>query len=88
MLFMVIERFQNGDFKAVRQRFQDQGRMLPENVLYHASWINAETATCYQVMEAPDRESLQPWIDAWRDLVDFEVVPVETSAEFWRTLTT
>ncbi len=46
--------------------------MLPDGVVYHA----------FQVMEAADREALEPWIAAWKDLVDFEVVPVQTSAEY------
>jgi hypothetical protein len=37
------------------------------------------------ILEAPDRESLNPWIGAWDDLVDFEVIPVQASAEFWAT---
>jgi len=40
----------------------------------------------FQIMEASDLESLEPWITAWHDLVDFEVVPVQTSAEFWATV--
>jgi hypothetical protein len=32
-------------------------------------------------MECDDPELLQVWIRAWEDLVDFEVVPVITSAE-------
>jgi hypothetical protein len=35
-------------------------------------------------MESPCREALEPWLANWRDLVEFEVVAVETSAEFWR----
>lgn len=80
---MVIEHFKAGDFKAVGRRFQQQGRMLPEGVTYHASWIDARNARCFQIMSAPNQESLAPWIAAWRDLVDFEIVPVQTSAEFW-----
>jgi hypothetical protein len=34
-------------------------------------------------MSAPNRETLDHWIARWSDLVDFEVVPVLTSAEFW-----
>jgi hypothetical protein len=34
-------------------------------------------------MEAPDQERLNEWIGRWRDLVEFEVVPVLTSADFW-----
>jgi hypothetical protein len=83
MLFMVIEHPKSGDFQAVGVRFQLRGRMLPENVTYHASWIDGRNARCFQIMDAPDRESLEPWIAAWNDLVDFEVVQVQTSAVFW-----
>ena len=79
MLFGVIETFRNGDAKPVGERFQRNGRMLPEGVIYHASWVDSQGARCFQIMEAPDRESLNPWIAAWQDLVDFEVVAVLTS---------
>jgi hypothetical protein len=58
----------------------------PEGVIYLASWIDAPNSRCFQIMEAPDRESLNPWIAAWDDLVDFEVVPVQRSAEFRATV--
>jgi hypothetical protein len=83
MLFMVIEQFENGDVKTIGERFRRKGRMLPVGVSYHASWIDAQNGRCFQIMEAPDRESLDPWIAAWDDLVDFDVVPVQTSADFW-----
>jgi hypothetical protein len=86
MLFMVIEHFKNGDPKPVGDRFRCSGRMLPEGVVYLASWIDSLNSRCFQVMEASDRESLAPWIAAWNDLMDFEVVPVQTSAEFWATV--
>jgi hypothetical protein len=34
-------------------------------------------------MEAPDQESLQPWVSRWDDLMDFEIVPILTSSDFW-----
>ena len=86
MLIMVIEHFKNGQPKPVGYRFRVHGRMLPEGVTYHTSWIDGKNARCLQVMEAPDRESLKPWMTAWNDLVDFEVIPVRTSAEFWATV--
>ena len=88
MLFMVIERPKGGDFTATGDRFRRKGRMLPEGVTYHASWIDSGNSRCFQIMEAPDRESLEPWIAAWNDLVDFEVVPVQPSAEYWATVQT
>ena len=86
MLFMVIEHFKNGDLNPVGERFERTGRMLPEKVVYHASWVDSENARCFQVMEAPDRASLNPWITAWEDLVEFEIIPVQPSADFWATV--
>lgn len=83
MLFMVIEHFKNGDAKPVGERFQRSGRMMPEGVVYHASWVDPADARCFQVMEAEDVETLQAWTARWADLVDFEIVPVLTSREYW-----
>jgi Protein of unknown function (DUF3303) len=81
MLFMVIEHFK--DVVAIGERFQRQGRMLPDGVVFHASWVEPGGARCYQVMEAASAEALGPWIDAWGDLAGFEVIPVLSSADFW-----
>jgi hypothetical protein len=32
-------------------------------------------------MECADRALLEAWMDRWKDLVGFEVIPVTTSAE-------
>jgi len=50
MLFLVIERPKGGDFKLVGNRFRERGRMLPEGVVYHASWIDAQDARCFQAL--------------------------------------
>lgn len=81
---MVIERFQNGEPSIVGDRFKKMGRMMPDDVKYVSSWMSAEGDSCFQLMEAADEGRLQPWMDAWSDLVDFEVVPVVTSDEFWK----
>ena len=83
MLFMVIERFKNGDAGPTGERYKRCGRMLPEGLLYHASWLDLAGTRCFQVMEAPDADRLNLWITRWDDLVDFEIVPVLTSADFW-----
>ncbi len=80
---MIIERFKNGDIGPVGERFKTAGRMMPDDVKYISSWIDLPGAVCYQLMEAESLDRLKPWIDNWRDLVDFEVIPVLTSAEFW-----
>ena len=58
VLFMVIEDFRNGDPKPVHDRFVARGRMLPERVTYHGSWIDPVRARCYQVMEAENADAL------------------------------
>jgi hypothetical protein len=83
MLFMVIERFRHADTSLVGERFRQYGRMLPEGVIYHVSWIEADGSRCFQLMEAPDRDALKAWTSRWDDLVDFEIIPVVTSADFW-----
>ena len=83
MLFMVIEGFKQGDAILVGERFKHQGRMLPEGVTYHASWVDSAGSRCFQVMEAPDPQSMAAWVSRWDDLIDFEIVPVLSSQDFW-----
>lgn len=80
-LYMVIERFKNGDPLPVYRRFRERGRMAPEGLNYISSWVDHGLACCYQVMEAPDRALLDQWMARWSDLVDFEVHRVITSEE-------
>ena len=83
MLYMVIEHFKPNSTKLIGQRFQQRGRMLPEGVTYHASWVEAGGARCFQIMEAASPEMFASWMSHWRDLMDFEIVPVLASADFW-----
>lgn len=81
MLFMIVEHFKNADADAVFRRFRDQGRLAPDGLTYVASWLTRDLTRCYQVMECSDPALLDAWMAAWSDLVDFEVIPVVTSAE-------
>ncbi|MGB7203040.1 MAG: DUF3303 family protein [Pyrinomonadaceae bacterium] len=81
MLFMVIEHFKDRNPAPVYKRFADKGRMTPDGLNYVNSWIEAGMDRCFQVMETDDPVLLQEWISKWNDLVDFEVVPVVTSAD-------
>jgi len=81
VLFLIVERFKDGDASPVYRRFREQGRLAPDGLTYVASWVTADLTRCYQVMESPDRALLDRWIARWSDLVDFEVTPVITSAD-------
>ncbi len=47
-----------------------------------AGWIQ-QALGCFQIMEASHPELLNLRASRWDDLVDFEIVPVVTSSEFW-----
>jgi len=79
MLYMVIERFKDGNAKAIYERFAERGRMQPEGLRYVGSWVEASLERCFQVMECEDPRLLDEWADHWRDLGDFEFIPVLTS---------
>ncbi len=81
MLFLVIERFRNGDAQPVYRRFRERGRLAPPGLDYVNSWVTEDLTRCFQVMQCDDRALLDRWIANWSDLVDFEVIPVLTSAE-------
>jgi Protein of unknown function (DUF3303) len=81
VLFMIIERFRNGDAVPVYRRFRDRGRLAPDGLKYVASWVDLPMERCYQVMETDNRALLDQWMAEWVDLVEFEVHPIMTSAE-------
>ena len=81
MLYMVIEKFHEGNPVPVYRRFRDRGRLMPEGVEYRGSWVTEDLRRCFQVMECEDRRQLDRWMANWNDLTDLEVIPVVTSAE-------
>lgn len=78
---MIIEKFHAGKVKDVYKRFAENGRMLPDGVIYINSWIDEKVTTCYQLMESDAEEKINEWAANWNDLMNIEVVPVITSAE-------
>ncbi|HJP59731.1 MAG TPA: DUF3303 family protein [Gemmatimonadaceae bacterium] len=81
MHFMVIEKFRDRDPKPVYRRFGEKGRMCPPGVRYVSSWVTTDFERCYQVMDCADRVLLDEWMTNWKDIVDFEVIPIITSEE-------
>jgi hypothetical protein len=81
MLYIVIERFKEGATPEIYRRFRERGRMMPDGLEYVSSWIDLDFKICYQLMRTEDFALFDKWIDNWRDLMQFEIVPVRTSAE-------
>jgi hypothetical protein len=81
MLYMLVERFKPGAATEIYRGLRTSGRRLPDGLEYVASWVDLEITTCWQLMKTEDRALLDAWCDAGRALVDFEIIPVQTSAE-------
>ena len=77
---MVVEHFRGREVEIYR-RFRERGRQMPEGVRFVSSWVQEDFARCFQLMETEDRALLDEWISHWKDLADFEVQPVMSSAE-------
>ncbi len=86
MLFMVIERFRRGDAAAAYRRFREGGRMMPAGLTYVARWVEKNRDRCFQLMACDEPDLLQQWAANWRDLVDFEFVPVVPGGEMAEAL--
>jgi hypothetical protein len=80
-MFMVIERFVDGDARPVYERVAERGRITPDGLRYVDSWVDVSLRRCFQLMECSDLTLLMTWIAQWSDLVEFEVVPVVSSRE-------
>ena len=78
---MIVETYKNRDPVPVYRRFRDHGRLAPDGVRYVSSWVDDKLERCFQLMESDKRELIDEWITRWKDLVDFEVYAVVSSAE-------
>src|SRR5919108_4909801 len=79
--YMVIETYIDGP-GPVYARAAERGRLLPPGLAYLESWIDERGLDrCFQLMETEDPTLFDQWIADWSDLVEFEIVPVISSAE-------
>lgn len=75
--YMVVECIKDGQYDAVYDRFDKQGRMLPDGLSYLESWTSREKNVCYQLMETDSESLFDEWVSRWSDLVDLEIVPLD-----------
>jgi hypothetical protein len=79
--YMVIESYTQGP-DPVYARAAERGRMLPPGLVYLESWIDERGLDrCFQLMETEEPSLFDQWMANWNDLVEFEIVPVISSAE-------
>ena len=80
MLYMVIERFRERDAAAVYRRLEERGRMLPDGLAFHQSWVETNHDRCFQLMRCAAPALLETLADTLRDLFDFKFVPFTPAA--------
>ncbi len=78
---MVIETFKNPGAIEVYRRARESGRLLPQGLEYVSSWVDFSFTRCFQLMKTDQESLFERWTSRWNDLVDFEIIPVQTSAE-------
>lgn len=78
---MIVENFKNKNAVPVYRRFREKGRLAPDGLEYVSSWVDENFEKCFQLMKTDDENLIGEWISNWKDIVDFEVFPVMTSAE-------
>jgi len=81
LLYMIVERFKTPGGIDVYRRAREHGRMMPKGLEYISSWVDYKFETCFQLMKTENKNLIDEWIDHWKDLVEFDVVAVQTSAE-------
>jgi len=74
--YMVIESINENCLEKVYQRFQHQGRMLPNGLHYLDSWLEKDGRRCFQLMQTNKPELFDTWIKNWEDLTDFEIIEI------------
>ena len=88
MLFMVVEKFRNQDAKTIYRRLRDKGRSMPDGLKFVSSYVSADVARCFQLMECDDVTLLQRWVAEWSDLMECEIVPVVAGKDTGAALAT
>lgn len=77
--YMVIERF-----NPVAMRRYIAGTVKVAGFFHKSyftlhSWVNRDSNICFQLMETKDRELFDVWIEHWKDLIDFEIYPIDVA---------
>ena len=81
MLYMVVEYFKTPGAIEIYRRVKNQGRLMPEGLEYVSSWFDLNFTKCFQLMKTENEELFDQWVIQWKDLIEFDVIPVQTSTE-------
>lgn len=51
--------------------------MLSDGLCFLNSLVNKDKNICFQLMETNDEQLFFKWFEQWKDLVDFELYPID-----------
>lgn len=74
---MVVENYKEGCFEQIYERYNAKGRLFPEGLHFLNSWVNKDKNICFQLMETNDEQLFSKWFEQWKDLVDFDLYPID-----------
>jgi Domain of unknown function (DUF3303) len=58
-----------------------RGGLMPEGLEYVSRWVDRDFTPCFQLMKTENEKLFEQEVNRWKDLVDVESIPVQTSAE-------
>ncbi|WP_222427127.1 DUF3303 domain-containing protein [Hyella patelloides] len=85
---MVVEHFKDDKNKDIYPLLQKKSRIMPDGLKYLDSWISADFSRCFQLIECDDTDLFQEWVSQWQDLFELEIIPVVTSKNTIKIVTT
>lgn len=77
MLFMLAGEFKIKDRDAVEKRFLEKGVVPPEGIKVIGQW-SAPKQRSFQVVETDDYILLGRWVHEWSDIVNVDIIPINT----------
>lgn len=75
--YMVVEKYKEGCFEKIYQRYHSRGRCFQMVYVFFNSLVNKDKNICFQLMETNDEQLFFKWFEQWKDLVDFELYPID-----------
>ena len=75
-----------GNRDVAQARFQETGGLPPDGATMLGRWHRIAGHAGYVLCEADDAVALGKWMQAWTDLLTFEIVPVANDEEFTEVL--
>nr|WP_292183967.1 DUF3303 family protein [Mesorhizobium sp.] len=80
----MIEDFRGRDRKEIYRRFRDRGRLMPDGLRLHHSWISADMGRCFILMETDDVTLLQRWSSNGRIWWISRLFPWQQTRTWWK----